>query len=66
MNLSSGNEYLTYFEFMKLYRVDKKKKWCMFACEVMDDDCKWVKLFHIMMMNSKWLEDLIPWENIWI
>jgi hypothetical protein len=25
MNLSSGNEYLTYFEFMKLYRVDKKK-----------------------------------------
>jgi len=26
----------------------------MFACEVMDDDCKWVKLFHIMMMNSKW------------
>jgi len=65
MNLSSGNEYLTYFEFMKLYRVDKKK-WCMFACEVMDDDWKWVKLFHIMMMNSKWLEDLIPWENIWI
>jgi hypothetical protein len=26
MNLSSGNEYLMYFEFTKLYRADKKKK----------------------------------------
>jgi hypothetical protein len=29
MNLSSGNEYLTYFEFMKLYRVDKKNGVCL-------------------------------------
>jgi hypothetical protein len=41
MNLSSGNEYLTYFEFMKLYRVDKKngvclrvKLWMMIEMEV--------------------------------
>ena len=34
MNLSSGNEYLTYIDFTKTYKVDKKRMLHMLCVEL--------------------------------